>query len=294
MRADPLVAAVTPGRLFQLAKYVIYAILTVNVVHFVVEAAGGVAYTFGEGLGLGDLIVAYADPIDSAAWLVLLLILELETYVLEDDAIGRRLWLLLQAITALCTVAIVYAFYGYVANLFLPNGFAAYAGPPPCTLAGEGASVLRTLDEYVPLTAETCLQLKRGVLHNAELDMFATPDAFHELSQLVWLDIVNAGTWLVVVVILQIEVYLQSTRLAASRLFRAYKALKLPLYGLLLYCVVRWWMLGDGWNAWDALVWLVAFFFIEVNVMSWQEEVARERGEGQAATPEPDGAATRA
>ena len=65
------------GAFYQAFKYSIYAALTINTVYFFIENFAGAAYTYRDGLALTDIIVAYTDAIDTAAWLVLLLLLEL-------------------------------------------------------------------------------------------------------------------------------------------------------------------------------------------------------------------------
>jgi hypothetical protein len=35
--------------------------------------------------------------------------------------------------------------------------------------------------------------------------------------------------------------------------------------------------MGDFLDFWDAFIWLVAFFFIEMNLFQWQEETAAGR-----------------
>ena len=50
------------------------------------------------------------------------------------------------------------------------------------------------------------------------------------------------------------------------------KYLKMGLYGILLACAVYWWFLGDILDFWDSFLWIVAFFFIELNLFQWQAE----------------------
>ena len=52
------------------------------------------------------------------------------------------------------------------------------------------------------------------------------------------------------------------------------------MYLILVVDVFYWWWLDAPWDAWDAFLWLVAFFFIEMNMLSWQEENAKRRAAG--------------
>ena len=71
-------------RLFQLFKYTVYVLLAINVYLFFAEESLAARVQFPLGVPLEDTILAFAATIDTAAWVVLLLMFELETYVLED------------------------------------------------------------------------------------------------------------------------------------------------------------------------------------------------------------------
>jgi hypothetical protein len=49
--------------------------------------------------------------------------------------------------------------------------------------------------------------------------------------------------------------------------------MKVFLYLLLLLAAIYWGVNGDFLDFWDAFLWLVAFFFIELNVVEWRHEV---------------------
>lgn len=90
-----------------------------------------------------------------------------------------------------------------------------------------------------------------------------------------WLDFGNALTWLGVVALLELEVRIPAQRPLAHALRRwATGLLYLALAGFLLTWFVRG--VGDGtaavWlDAWDALLWLVAFVVIELNVFGFEQ-----------------------
>jgi hypothetical protein len=53
---------------------------------------------------------------------------------------------------------------------------------------------------------------------------------------------------------------------------RTFGAIKLLFYSTLLLLAVYWGFEGDFVDFWDAFLWLVAFFFIEMNVVEWRRE----------------------
>ncbi|MEZ5891661.1 MAG: hypothetical protein R3C58_00720 [Parvularculaceae bacterium] len=271
---------VRTGRLFQAFKYAIYAALTVNTGHFFLENFSSAAFTHEGGVGLGEIIVAYTDSIDTAAWLVLLLLLELETFVIPDEKLKGWLDGVLSVLSFICWAVILYSFYGYVATVGVATGFEPYAGPDPCGLAAQGAAFANGFDDYTALDAENCRALATGAFYSASDNMFTTAENLSQMKRLVWVDVLNAGVWLLIVVILELEIYLKSSKLIGTTFFTVYKSFKAFLYLILFVDVGYWWYLGQPWDAWDALLWLVAFFFIEMNMLSWQEETAKKRAAG--------------
>ncbi len=271
---------VKPGTLFQTFKYFIYALLAVNTGHFFLENFGGSAFTYEEGVGLGDIIVAYTDAIDTAAWLVLLVLLELETWVIPDEKMKGWVDGVISVTSFTCWVVILYSFYGYVASVGLPLGFEAYAGPDPCGLLATGASFASGLDDYAALDLSNCQALAATAFYNADANMFTTGETLSLMKRLVWTDVLNAGIWVLIVIILELEIYLKSSKLVGTRFYKAYKSFKVFLYLILFVNAAYWFMLGEPWDAWDAFLWLVAFFFIEMNMVSWQTENAGRRAAG--------------
>ena len=268
------------GIVFQSFKYAIFALLAINTAAFFAENFASVAHTYKDGLKPGDIIVAYADAIDTAAWLVLLLLLELETFVIPDEKIKGWLDGAISVVSFACWATILYALYGYVGSVDAPYHFTPYAGFEPCSLADTGASIARGLDDFVPLDAENCVEVANGAWFNADLNSFAAKENVSVMKRLAWTDVLNASVWVLIVVILELEIYLKSSKAFGTKFFFAYKSFKLLLYGILLLNVLYWWALGDALDAWDAFLWLVAFFFIEMNMIAWQEENARKRAAG--------------
>jgi len=75
---------------FRVFKYSVYALLMLNVYLFFAEEWAASAHRFVDGVALADVIEGFAASIDTAAWVVLLLMFELETYVLNDEQFTRR------------------------------------------------------------------------------------------------------------------------------------------------------------------------------------------------------------
>ena len=93
-----------------------------------------------------------------------------------------------------------------------------------------------------------------------------------EIVRLAWVDVINAGVWLLVVAVLEIDVWLQEHHRYEGLALKASNAIKFVLYSMLLLAAIYWGFKGDFVDFWDAFLWLVAFVFIELNVFEWREE----------------------
>ena len=60
-------------RLFRAAKYLVYLLLSFNVYLFLQEELQALSFTFADGIEPGQIIQAFSATIDTAAWVILLL-----------------------------------------------------------------------------------------------------------------------------------------------------------------------------------------------------------------------------
>ncbi len=263
-------------QLFQLFKYLVYVLLAINVYIFFAEEHAAAAVQFPNGVPIGDLIEAYAATIDTAAWVVLLLMFELETYVLEDYHYTPAVTWSLQGVRFFCYVFIVYAFYGYLVNVGFVYDTSVHAGISNlCAVVADGWSYTVDLDEYELVTAANCTTLTEATtLHQfGTLPALVDAAGLRDIRALAWTDVINAGTWILIVIILEIDVRLQERGQFEGAILSFSNRLKVLLYAILFVAAVFWGVKGDFVDFWDAFLWLLAFFFIELNVIEWREEV---------------------
>jgi hypothetical protein len=284
--AGPKAMQVRSGPIYNAFKYAVFALLAIDIAFYYELNSAAEGFTFKDGVSFSDFVVAYADAIDSFAWVGLLLMFEIETSIDPPEHLHKRVTAIIGALTLLCWAGIIYAFFGYVGGLDLVRGFSAWAGPDPCNLAGEGSSYAISLDEYVPLDAANCRELGAKPQHNAALSMFASADAFSMIKRLTWTDIVNAGTWIVLAALIEFEIMLRAVRRATPALIRRIHLAQAPLWAILVINVFYWLALGEPFEAYDASLWIACFFFIELNMMAKHEARARRRAEREAASPQ--------
>jgi hypothetical protein len=266
---------INSGALFQFFKYAVYLLLTMNIYWFFAEETSAASLQFVNGIDAADVIEAFSATIDTAAWVVLLLMFELETYVLEDRHFTRAVTWSLHALRALCYAFIVYAFYGYIANLtFLYETTALSGITDLCSLLPGQWSWATTLDEYAELTAANCAAYSAESVFYQFRDMMAVVDTrgLRDIRYLAWVDVINAAVWLLVVLVLEIDVRLQERGRFEGLPLKASNASKFVLYSILFLAAIYWGVKGDFVDFWDAFLWLVAFIFIELNVFEWRQE----------------------
>jgi len=250
-------------------------LLQVNIYLFFDEEFAAAALQFPNGIAPVDMIEAYSATVDTLAWVVLLLMFELETYVLDDDKFTRTTTWLLHGLRAICYAFIVYAFYGYIANLAFVVDTVPVAGVSDvCALLPGEWSWATTLDEYERITAANCASWSEaGVfVQFRDLPAIVDPAGLTDIVRLAWVDVINAAVWLLVVLVLEIDVRLQERNRLEGLALRLSSAAKFVLYGILFLAAVYWGIKGDFVDFWDAFLWLVAFVFIELNVFEWREE----------------------
>jgi hypothetical protein len=262
-------------QVFQLFKYTVYVFLSMNVYWFFIEEYSAARLQFPHGVPPVDLIEAFAATIDTVAWIVLLLMFELETYVLDDRHFTPTVTRTLQSVRFFSYFFIVYAFYGYVINLTFLDAVAPLAGITNlCSLATGEWSYAVDLDQYIAITVDNCNSLSSAsaFVRFLELPAVVDADGLEALVGLAWIDVINAGVWLLIVVVLEIDVRLQEHNRYEGVALYTSNTSKVILYATLLYAAAYWGINGDFVDFWDAFLWLVAFVFIELNVIEWHRE----------------------
>lgn len=85
-----------------------------------------------------------------------------------------------------------------------------------------------------------------------------------------YLDMLNALVWFGVVAVLEYDIYFP---LYCSRFdFLARSTIKISLYAALIVFAILWGINGELLDFYDAFLWIVCFFFIELNIIKFEEE----------------------
>jgi len=262
---------------YQSFKYLVYTLLAINVYLFFSEEWLASKVVFASGITADNIIEAFSSTIDTAAWLVLLLLFELETYVIDDSKlVGSTKWSL-HSIRAFCYIFILYSLYGYFTKVGLIGQFTPSQITDLCSL-GKEWKFMDTLNVYNEFTRETCKNLS---VANAEffahdkLKVITDFSHYQDVKMLAWVDVLNASAWVSVVLMLEVDVHTQLGNIS-SKLWDKYNIfVKVTVYGILLIAAIYWGVSGNFLEFWDAFLWIVAFVLIEMNMFEWQAEVAQ-------------------
>lgn len=277
-----------PHTIFRAFKYLIYCLLALNAVLFFQEEFLASRELFGSQLTWGDWAEAFSATLDTSAWVVLLLLFELETAVIPDEKLTGGLKWVLMGVRVVSYSLIVLAFTGYCAKYGVLADSLPLHVEDVCSLVGNGYSWIQDLDQYPALDQVSCLAMQgQELLQLNGTQIIGTVEAVDGARHLTIVDIINAADWLVIVVMLEVEVYMQLRELLTDRMLLIIKVSKGLFYSILLVCAIYWGLLGDFLDFWDAFLWLVAFIFIEMNIFQWHEEIEEERAveeHGETAT----------
>ena len=258
-------------------KYSVYLLLALNVVLFLREEWEASRYVFGDHVRLEEIIRAFAASIDTLAWLLLLLLFELETYQIPDDKLTPKIALAIHTFRMVCYGVIVYAFYGYLTKALNMDVFHAFESANVCGLVDQKYAVMTSLDKYTPLTLENCISfVGHQSFINENSSIIATSLKFNKALWLIWLDVINSSTWILVVVNLEFDIRMTAKQVSRNWLVRASHISKGVLYFILVSAAVYWGFEDDFLPFWDAMLWIIAFMFIELNLFEWQQELEEE------------------
>ena len=260
-------------------KWFVYGWLFINFLQYVQDDILAYNSSLAADASLADIILTFRTTIDTAAWLVLIVIFELETHALPDAAFTRWLDRVFTSIKGLCYACIAYAAYGYLADtLDLYDLITLGRIDDLCSVAGQGLFLQLDAADYSEISLASCSALNAGseFFQIRGQTSIVSANELDSIRTMGWLDFGNAVVWIVVVILIDVEVHLQnadkfgSKRLSYARLF------KMLGYGFLIGACLMWFFYGYALYTWDAFLWIFGFWAIELNLAEWEQERLKE------------------
>ena len=219
---------------FSVFKTAVYLSLTANIGFFFQDEWQAATHLLRSEVSAASVLEAFAATIDTTAWVVLLLMFELETHQLDDarltPAVNR--WLIL--VRALCYGFIVFAFIGYVMNGFSLLNVVPLSVGALSDLSAYGYQQMVDPDEFLPLTVAGCatsaLATTGTLLVNHDDLWVVTLTDWAEIKRLALVDVSNSATWILIVILLEFEVRIGLRRELPARVTAFIKPAKIALY----------------------------------------------------------------
>jgi hypothetical protein len=260
----------------QRLKLVVYPLLLINFAHYIGNDVEQAQHTFHSAWRWYDWTSNFATTLDELGWFLLLFLLELETYVLSDDAFTRGRVVAMNAIRLICYLAIghaVFAFGEYLVDLAAATH---HVDSALCAFANDGLSFTRNL-EYWELDASNCGALSTG----SEFYIFSQGQVISDAAgmtielELAWVDLVEVVVWLFILFFIELRIRLQDRGISSSQLLSCATTTKGVLYGI-LWCLAAYWAYRGHWMfAWDEALWILGFMAIGMNLSDWRKEIAQ-------------------
>ncbi len=260
-------------KLYLFFKYTVYLLLFLNIFYWLQEDYVASSHTYRDGISWQQVGNAFAQAMDSFAWFILLMIFELETAVISDKKLTGKLKCFLNTLAGICYIFILFAFVGYATKFLMAFAFQALPYSDSCAALSNYHSYVIELDDYAELTTLNCTELIAPLFGNIEASLIATANSLYELKWLASAEALNAGAWVLVVLLLWIDVFIQLKGIIHGPLYRINMACKAVLYVSLVVICIYLAFEAPFMEFWDAFLWVVAFFFIELNIFKWAEEI---------------------
>ena len=261
----------------QTVKWLVYTLVIINFGFYIRNDLVIAGHTLYSGSSLLEISRAFATTIDESAWIILLLLFELETYLLSDDPLSRAKTLLMQGIRLVCYISLAHTLYAY--GVYLAEIYAAVPVEGVtnlCQLIGKDLSYASNL-VYSEINSSNCASLS-----SANQFFYVDPPTFFIVEdaaglaiekQLAWIDIFEAIIWLLILLSIEVAVWLQDRNIGQGLIFKTLSITKWCLYSLLWAAAGYWIYRGHYMFAWDEFVWIAGFVAIEMNIVEWRNEI---------------------
>ncbi len=268
----------TLHKLQQSLKWTIYTLLIVNFVFYFFEDLNRTFHVVTPESGLFKWTKEFATSIDLAAWLTLLFMFELETYVLEEENWKGWVAHTVRGLRVVCFIMIAHTVVAYTDSVVELHPTVPVAGATSlCDVADEDLSFVFNL-EYTDVTAENCAELSSAtqLFHVGDDPVVSSFEGLQLERYLAWVDLAEAIIWLVIIFLIELTIRAQDRGIAGGSFITTVKRVKIALYVSLLAMGVYWLTLGHWLYFWDELLWIAGFSAIEVNLSEWRENILEE------------------
>ncbi len=268
----------------QVLKWTIYSLLLINFAFYIGEDWNRIAYTLTAKSTILDWTAEFATSIDYVGWILLLCMLELETYVLEDEDWKGWVAYAVRGVRFGCYAMIAHTLYAAVlATINLQPTVAVENVSDLCGMVDEDVSYVYNL-EYTDVTIETCGVLSAETeLYWVESGLIVTDKVGLELERVLgWVDLWEVILWLLILLAIETVVRLQDRGITEGVILSVANSLKILMYLVLIAFGIYWAALSHWLYLWDELLWVAGFTAIEMNITKWRDELQVDQNTPQS------------
>ena len=272
------IIALYEGPAYLWIKAALYALLLANFGFYLFEDWSRTSFSLTDAASFYDWVREFNTSLDEVAWFTLLLIFELETYVLDESGWSpglARIVLLIKVITFCLIGHTLYVNFTALTEILGP--VSASAVSDLCELTDTGQSWLFNLD-YTLITSETCDVLPQAPQYwEIPGEPVVTSSAGLDLARrLAWCDFIETAAWLSVGAAMEAAIRITDRGVTSGYAVTVLGWLKFGLYALILLLGVYWAYRGHWVYLWDEILWIFGFAFLEVNLDGWRDEIDNE------------------
>ncbi|MCH7534980.1 MAG: hypothetical protein IH948_04430 [Bacteroidetes bacterium] len=220
---------IEPATLQQRIKLLVYSGLTISIGFFFWQDYKYMIAMGTHGFNFMSYIKAFAGTLEAVSWMLLIVILEYESYVIEDEGskVGNFLRI---AFRLACYVVIFKSGYVYAVDLYKYRLAEQHPIEIESLCQGEYKNWMYVdirEDEYYPVTEESCDTLGSGnewfnagpADSNTQTD---SDEAFNEIYDregmdlavgLGWSDVVEITSWLIIIILIEINLFIENRKI---------------------------------------------------------------------------------
>ena len=269
----------------QSVKWIVYSLLLVNFALYLNWDWHAATHSMAPAEPLIKWLQAYAASIDYAAWLVLILLFELETYVLSDEVFTPMIRRSVHGLRLLCYLFVLHTVYAYSVEVYEVY-FEVKPVPEVSNLCqvADGPISFVYNQKYTYLNEDNCAELGTGSDYFL-LDKGRVIADLVNLDRerwLAWLDLVEAICWLIIMALIELTIRLQGRGVSSGRVVTRLNYLKFAGYSALMGIAVYWGLTELFLNFWDETLWIGGFAAIEMNMSEWREELEEAKATATA------------
>ncbi len=261
----------------QLVKWTVYTLLLINFFYYFLEEVEIASHTLRNGGSFLDWTREFATSIDEVGWFGLLFMFELETYALSEQAMDKKIirW----SVHGIRLVFYIMLAHTVLARITTLVDFRQVAEATEvtnlCQVAEQEISFGENL-HYTIVDQENCTRLSGDTtFYYIEPSVITDSDGYKLERQHIWVDVIDAVIWLLVVWAIELAVWLQNRDISAGRLMLTTHTAKV-FYVVLLLHAGFWAYTGHWVYAWDQFLWIAGFWVIEMNLSDWRDEIREE------------------